>query len=137
MQVAAVVAVKRGLLPSLNVLRASLATRKAEFDDIVNMGRTHLVDATPLTLGHLSELALAGTAVRTGLNAPPQFGPLVAAELSKLTGCEFVTAPNKFEALATHDAMVYGHGALKGLAAGLHKIASDIRLMASGPRGGL
>jgi fumarate hydratase class II len=159
MHVAAVVALKRRLLPALNILRASLATKKGEFDDIVKLGRTHLQDATPLTLGqefsgyvsqldhalrhveatlgHLSELALGGTAVGTGLNAPPQFGALVAAEVSKLTGCEFVTAPNKFEALATHDAMVYGHGALKGLAAALHKIASDIRLMASGPRGGL
>src|SRR5947199_28525 len=138
MHVAAVVAVKRRLLPSLNILRASLATKKAQFDDIVKMGRTHLQDATPLTLGqefsgyvsqldhalrhiestlgHLCELALGGTAVGTGLNAPAQFGALTAAEITRLTGCEFVTAPNKFESLATHDAMVYGHGALKGLA---------------------
>ncbi len=159
MHVAAVVALKRRLLPALNILRASLATKMADFEDIVKLGRTHLQDATPLTLGqefsgyvsqlthaqrhiestlpHLSELALGGTAVGTGLNANPQFGALAAAEISKLTGCEFVTAPNKFEALATHDAIVYAHGALKGLAAALHKIANDVRLMASGPRGGL
>ena len=159
MHVAAVVSLKRRLLPALNILRASLATKKADFDDIVKLGRTHLQDATPLTLGqefsgyvsqlthaqrhvesvlpHLSELALGGTAVGTGLNANPQFGALAAEELSRLTGCEFVTAPNKFEALATHDAIVYAHGALKGLAAALHKIANDIRLMASGPRGGI
>jgi fumarate hydratase class II len=159
MHVAAVVSLKRRLLPSLNILRATLASKKAEFDGIVKIGRTHLQDATPLTLGqefsgyvsqmdhalrhieaslpHLSELALGGTAVGTGLNTHPQFGALSAAELSKLTGCEFVTAPNKFEALATHDAMVYGHGALKGLAAALTKIANDIRLLASGPRSGI
>jgi fumarate hydratase class II len=159
MHVAAVVSIKRRLLPSLNILRASLATKKGEFDDIVKIGRTHLQDATPLTLGqefsgyvsqldhalrhiegvlpHLSELAIGGTAVGTGLNTHPQFGALVAAELSRLTSIEFVCAPNKFEALATHDAMVYAHGALKGLAAGLMKIANDIRLLASGPRCGL
>jgi fumarate hydratase class II len=86
---------------------------------------------------HLSELALGGTAVGTGLNAPPRFGELVAAELSRLTGFELVSAPNKFEALATHDAMVYAHGNLKGLAAALMKIANDIRLLASGPRSGI
>ena len=158
MHVAAVVAIKRRLLPSLNILRATLATKKAAFDDVVKIGRTHLQDATPLTLGqefsgyvsqldhalrhieatlpHLSELALGGTAVGTGLNAHPQFGALTAAEISSLTGCEFVTAPNKFEALATHDAMVYAHGALKALAAALTKIANDVRLLASGPRSG-
>ncbi len=140
-------------------MRETLASKKAQFDGIVKIGRTHLQDATPLTLGqefsgyvsqldhalrhiedslpHLSELALGGTAVGTGLNTHPRFGALCAAELSKLTGCEFVTAPNKFEALATHDAMVYGHGALKGLAAALTKIANDIRLLASGPRSGI
>ena len=159
MHVAAVVAIKRRMLPSLNILRATLATKKSEFDDIVKIGRTHLQDATPLTLGqefsgyvsqldhalrhieaslpHLSELAIGGTAVGTGLNTHPQFGALVAAEVSRLTGIEFSTAPNKFEALATHDAMVYAHGNLKGLAAALMKIANDIRLMASGPRSGL
>ncbi|HUL95128.1 MAG TPA: class II fumarate hydratase [Usitatibacter sp.] len=159
MHVAAVVALKRRLLPALNILRATLAAKKAEFDGIVKIGRTHLQDATPLTLGqefsgyvsqldhalrhveaslpHLSELALGGTAVGTGLNTHPQFGTLTAAEISRLTGCEFVTAPNKFEALATHDAMVYAHGALKGLAAALTKIANDVRLLASGPRSGI
>jgi fumarate hydratase, class II len=159
MHVAAVVAIKRRLLPSLNILRATLATKKSEFDDIVKIGRTHLQDATPLTLGqefsgyvsqldhalrhieaslpHLSELATGGTAVGTGLNTHPQFGAQVAAEISRLTGIEFASAPNKFEALATHDAMVYAHGSLKGLAAALMKIANDIRLMASGPRSGL
>jgi fumarate hydratase class II len=159
MHVAAVVAIKRRLLPALNILRATLATKRAAFDDIVKIGRTHLQDATPLTLGqefsgyvsqldhalrhieaalpHLSELALGGTAVGTGLNTHPQFGVLAAAEISSLTGVEFVTAPNKFEALATHDAMVYAHGGLKGLAAALMKIANDVRLLASGPRSGL
>ncbi|HLX22215.1 MAG TPA: class II fumarate hydratase [Usitatibacter sp.] len=159
MHVAAVVAIKRRLLPSLNILRATFATKKAEFDGIVKIGRTHLQDATPLTLGqefsgyvsqldhalrhieatlgHLSELALGGTAVGTGLNTHPQFGVLAAAEISRLSACEFVTAPNKFESLATHDAMVYAHGALKGLAAALTKIANDIRLLASGPRSGI
>jgi fumarate hydratase class II len=159
MHVAAVVAIKRRLLPALNILRATLAIKRAAFDDIVKIGRTHLQDATPLTLGqefsgyvsqldhalrhiesalpHLSELALGGTAVGTGLNTHPQFGALSAAEISTLTAVEFVTAPNKFEALATHDAMVYAHGSLKGLAAALMKIANDIRLLASGPRSGL
>ena len=159
MHVAAVVALRKRLLPSLETLLASLAVKKSAFDGIVKIGRTHLQDATPLTLGqefsgyvaqlhyarrhiessmpHLSELALGGTAVGTGLNAHPRFGELTAAEISRLTGCEFVTAPNKFEALATHDAMVYAHGNLKGLAAALMKIANDIRLLASGPRCGI
>ena len=156
MHIAAVLGVRRRLLPALNVLRATLAAKKAEFDDVVKIGRTHLQDATPLTLGqefsgyvsqldhalrhieaslpHLSELALGGTAVGTGLNAPPQFGALTAAEISTLTGIEFASAPNKFEALATHDAMVHAHGNLKGLAGALMKIANDVRLLASGPR---
>jgi fumarate hydratase, class II len=159
MHVAAVVSLKRRLLPSLNILRATLATKSREFDDIVKIGRTHLQDATPLTLGqefsgyvsqldhalrhieaalpHLSELAIGGTAVGTGLNTHPQFGAAMAAELSRLTGIDFVSAPNKFEALATHDAMVYAHGALKGLAAALTKIANDVRLLSSGPRCGI
>ena len=159
MHIAAVVGVRRRLLPALNVLRATLAAKKAEFDDVVKIGRTHLQDATPLTLGqefsgyvsqldhalrhieaslpHLSELALGGTAVGTGLNAPPQFGALTAAEISSLTGIEFASAPNKFEALATHDAMVHAHGNLKGLAGALMKIANDVRLLASGPRCGI
>ena len=139
MHVAAVVAIRKRLLPSLATLRATLDGRSKAFMDVVKIGRTHLQDATPLTLGqefsgyvaqldhcarhleaalgHLSELALGGTAVGTGLNAHPELGRRVAAELTRLTGCEFVTAPNKFEALATHDAMVHAHGALKTLAA--------------------
>jgi fumarate hydratase class II len=159
MHVAAVVSIGKRLLPSLERLRATLVGRSEAFRDVVKIGRTHLQDATPLTLGqefsgyvaqldhagrhirdsiaHLSELALGGTAVGTGLNAHPELGRRVADELSRLTECEFVTAPNKFEALATHDAMVNAHGALKGLAASLMKIANDVRLLASGPRCGI
>jgi len=159
MHVAAVVAIRKCLLPSLEALHTTLAQKAADFGPIVKIGRTHLQDATPLTLGqefsgyaaqlaharrhvedalgHLSELALGGTAVGTGLNTHPEFGVRVAAELSTLTACPFVTAPNKFEALASHDAMVHAHGALKGLAASCFKIANDIRLLASGPRCGI
>ncbi len=159
MHVAGVVSIRRRLMPSLAQLHSTLASKSAEFSGIVKIGRTHLQDATPLTLGqefsgyaaqlehaqrhieaalpHLSELAIGGTAVGTGLNTHPQFGALVAEELSRLTGCNFASAPNKFEALATHDADVYAHGALKGLAAGLMKIANDVRLLASGPRCGI
>ena len=159
MHVAAVVAIRRHLLPALDGLRAALDAKARAFDGIVKIGRTHLQDATPLTLGqefsgyvaqldhakrhiegslpHLSELALGGTAVGTGLNTHREFGARVAAELSRLTAEKFVTAPNKFEALATHDAMVHAHGALKGLAVSLTKIANDIRLLASGPRSGI
>jgi len=159
MHVAAVVAIRGRLLPALGALRATLAAKSQAFAEIVKIGRTHLQDATPLTLGqemsgyvaqldharahlehalgHLSELALGGTAVGTGLNSHPEFGERTAAEISRLTGYPFVTAPNKFEALATHDAMVYAHGALKGLAAALMKIANDVRLLASGPRCGI
>jgi fumarate hydratase class II len=159
MHVAAVTAIRRQLVPALGALRETLAQKSAAFDAIVKIGRTHLQDATPLTLGqefsgyvaqldhglrhleaalpHLAELALGGTAVGTGLNSHPEFGARVAAELSRLTGCAFVTAPNKFEALATHDAMVHAHGVLKTLAASLMKIANDIRLLASGPRCGI
>jgi len=159
MHVAAVVALRDRLLPALGVLRATLDAKAEAFADIVKIGRTHLQDATPLTLGqefsgyvaqldhahrhvedsieHLSELALGGTAVGTGLNAPPGFAEQAAAEISALTGRSFVSAPNKFEALATHDAMVHSHGALKSLAVALMKIANDIRLLASGPRCGI
>ena len=159
MHVAAVVAIRGRLLPALGALRATLAAKSQAFAQIVKIGRTHLQDATPLTLGqemsgyvaqldharahlehalgHLSELALGGTAVGTGLNSHPEFGVRTAAEISRLTGHAFATAPNKFEALATHDAMVYAHGALKGLAAALMKIANDVRLLASGPRCGI
>jgi fumarate hydratase class II len=159
MHVSAVVAIRKRLLPALAALATTLEQKSADFASIVKIGRTHLQDATPLTLGqefsgyaaqleharrhveaalpHLSELALGGTAVGTGLNTHPQFGARVAAELSRLTGCAFVTAPNKFEALASHDAMVHAHGALKGLAASAFKIANDVRLLASGPRCGI
>ncbi|HLU77393.1 MAG TPA: class II fumarate hydratase [Burkholderiales bacterium] len=159
MHVAAVEQIERRLLPAIERLRDSLREKSAAFADIVKIGRTHLQDATPLTLGqefsgyvaqldhglrhvrdalpHLSELAQGGTAVGTGLNAHPEFGERVAAELSRLTGLSFVSAPNKFEALAAHDALVHGHGALKTLAASLTKIANDVRWLASGPRSGL
>jgi len=159
MHVAAVEAIGNRLIPAVRKLRDTLARKAEAFDDIVKIGRTHLMDATPLTLGqevsgwvqfldngmrhleesipHLSELALGGTAVGTGLNAHPEFAVRVAAELSKLTGHPFVTAPNKFEALSGHDAILFAHGALKTLAASLMKIANDVRWMASGPRSGL
>jgi len=159
MSVAAVEATTRRLIPALEALRATLADKSRAFTDIVKIGRTHLQDATPLTLGqeisgwvaqldhglahvrtalpHLCELALGGTAVGTGLNAPADFGPRVAAELTARTGLPFVSAPNKFEALAAHDAIVFAHGALKTLAASLTKIANDVRWLASGPRSGL
>ncbi|MEO6954005.1 MAG: class II fumarate hydratase [Polyangia bacterium] len=156
---AAVEAVVNGLLPSLARLRTTLAQKSAAFMPIVKIGRTHLEDATPVRLGqelsawvaqldharahieaqlpHLCELAVGGTAVGTGLNAPPRFGEDVAAELARDTGLPFVTAPNKFEALSAHDAIVYAHGALRGLAASLTKIANDVRWLASGPRAGI
>jgi fumarate hydratase class II len=159
MHVAAVDALRAHVQPSLEALRDALAAKSTEFRDIVKIGRTHLQDATPLTLGqefsgyvsqldhgrehlqaalpHVCELALGGTAVGTGLNAHPEFAVRVAARLAELTGHPFVTAPNKFEALASHDALVAAHGALKTLAASLTKIASDIRLLASGPRSGI
>ncbi len=159
MHVAAVMALRGRLIPSVRVLRSTLAQKAATFRDIVKIGRTHLMDATPLTLGqeisgwvqlldnvlthieeaipHLCELALGGTAVGTGLNAHPEFAARVAAELARLTDYPFVTAPNKFEALSGHDALLFAHGVLKTLAASLMKIANDVRWMASGPRSGL
>ena len=159
MSVAAVDAASGRLIPALEALRSTLAGKAAAFNEIVKIGRTHLQDATPLTLGqeisgwvaqldhglahvraalpHLCELALGGTAVGTGLNAPADFGPRVAAELAARTGLPFVSAPSKFEALAAHDAIVFAHGALKTLAASLTKIANDVRWLASGPRSGL
>ena len=159
MSVAAVRAMVQQLIPSVEKLRATLAKKADAFKDVVKIGRTHLQDATPLTVGqelsgwvaqldhsmvhlkaalpHLSELALGGTAVGTGLNAHPEFAKRVADELSRSTGLGFVTAPNKFEALAAHDALVHGHGALKTLACALMKIANDVRWLASGPRCGL
>jgi fumarate hydratase class II len=159
MHVAAVQALQERLLPPLRALRETLRQKAEAFDDVVKIGRTHLQDATPLTLGqeisgwvaqleqgerhvlaalpHLYELALGGTAVGTGLNAPKGYAEAVAAELARLTGHPFVTAPNKFEAMASCDALVHAHGALKTLAASLNKIANDVRWLASGPRSGL
>jgi fumarate hydratase class II len=159
MNVAAVLTVERDLLPALAALRATLETKAQAFADIVKIGRTHLQDATPLTLGQeisgwaaqlahadthvraalprLRELALGGTAVGTGLNAHPEFGARVAQSLARHAGTQFVSAPNKFEALASHDGLVHAHGALKTLAAALTKIANDVRWLASGPRSGL
>ena len=159
MHVAAVDALVNRLLPALQALHGTLAGKAGAFKDIVKIGRTHLQDATPITLGqeisgwaaqlehaeahlraalpHLSELALGGTAVGTGLNAPEGYAEQVAAELARLTALPLVTAPNKFEALASCDALVHAHGALKGLAASLMKIANDVRWLASGPRSGL
>jgi fumarate hydratase class II len=159
MHVAAVAALLEQVIPNLRHLRNSLHTKAEAFAAIVKIGRTHLQDATPLTLGqefsgyvaqldhglkhleaalpHLCELALGGTAVGTGLNAHPEFGARVAARLKELTGLPFVTAPNKFEALASHDALVHAHGALKTVAASLNKIANDVRWLASGPRCGI
>jgi fumarate hydratase class II len=159
MHVAAVDALRNRLVPSLAKLKGTLAAKSDEFKDIVKIGRTHLQDATPLTLGqefsgyvaqleqcdrhlhgalpHLCELALGGTAVGTGLNAPPGYAERVAAELARLTGLPFVTAPNKFEVMAAADALVHAHGALKTLAASMMKIANDVRWLSSGPRSGL
>ena len=159
MHVAAVEAIGHSLLPAIGKLRATLAQKARDYDAIVKIGRTHLQDATPLTLGqefsgwvaqldhgerhvratlpHLCELALGGTAVGTGLNAPEGYAEAVAAELAALTGQPFITAPNKFEALASVDALVHAHGALKTLAASLMKIANDVRWLASGPRSGI
>ncbi|WP_226101585.1 class II fumarate hydratase [Dickeya oryzae] len=159
MHVAAVTVLREHLIPELNVLQQTLADKATQFVDIVKIGRTHLQDATPLTLGqeisgwvamlshnvrhiensipHLCELALGGTAVGTGLNTHPEYAVRVAAELAMLTGHPFVSAPNKFEALATCDALVHAHGALKGLAASLMKIANDVRWLSSGPRCGI
>jgi fumarate hydratase class II len=159
MHVAAVDAITHRLLPAIALLRGTLEAKSVAFMDIVKIGRTHLQDATPLTLGqefsgyvaqldhgerhlraalpHLCELALGGTAVGTGLNAPKGYAEQSASELARLTGLPFVTAPNKFEALASVDAMVHAHGALKTLAASMMKIANDVRWLASGPRSGI
>ena len=159
MHVAAVEALTNKLLPAIAKLRGTLAQKAQDFDGIVKIGRTHLQDATPLTLGqefsgyvaqldhgakhvrdalpHLCELALGGTAVGTGLNAPKGYADAAAAELARLTGLPFVTAPNKFEALASCDALVHAHGSLKTLAASMVKIANDVRWLASGPRSGI
>jgi len=159
MHLAAVIGIKRNVLPALIALRRAFASKSKEFSEILKVGRTHLQDATPLTLGQefsgyvaqlvhaecaitvtlgaLLELAVGGTAVGTGLNTHPEFGSRVAAELANRLNLPFKSAENKFAALAAHDALVSTHGALKMLAVALMKIANDIRWMASGPRSGL
>ena len=159
MHISAVVAIQTHLLPELESLTKVLAKKSNDFKMIVKIGRTHLQDATPLTLGqeisgwvemlknahrhikdsltHLSELALGGTAVGTGLNTPPKYSENVARVITEFTKQDFITSPNKFEALGTTDALVYTHGTLKGLAASLMKIANDVRWLASGPRCGI
>jgi len=159
MHVAVAMTARDVLLPGLRKLHAALLDKVAEFGDIIKIGRTHTMDATPLTLGQefsgyahqvakaigrieaalpdIHELAQGGTAVGTGLNSPRGWGEVVAAQIAAITGLPFVTAPNKFEALAAHDALVALSGALKSAAAGLYKIACDIRMLGSGPRCGL
>ena len=159
MHIAAYKKLVQETFPAVERLRDSLAKKSEDFKDIIKVGRTHLMDATPLTLGqefsgyaaqldyglkalsntleHLRELALGGTAVGTGLNAPKNYDTKVAKYISDFTKLPFVTAPNKFEALAAHDAIVESHGALKQIAVSLFKIAQDIRMMASGPRSGI
>lgn len=159
MHIAAVEQIHHRLIPMVTKLRDALQKKSEEFKDIIKIGRTHLMDAVPLTLGQefsgyvqmltngleridaalprLYELALGGTAVGTGLNTHPKFAELSAQKIAEITGLPFVTARNKFEALATHDALVEFHGALKTLAASLMKIANDIRWLGSGPRCGL
>ena len=159
MHIAAYEMLRENTIPSLELLHRTLVMKSREFMPIVKIGRTHFMDATPLTLGqefsgyaaqleygiqsikntlpHLAELALGGTAVGTGINTPENYGEKVAKKISELTDLPFVTAPNKFEALATHDAIVETHGALKGVAVSLMKIANDIRMLGSGPRAGI
>lgn len=159
MHIAAYKVLTETTIPGMEELARTLTRKSREFMPIVKIGRTHLMDATPLTLGqefsgyaaqleygirvvreslsHISELALGGTAVGTGINTPANYDEAVAKKITELTGLPFVTAPNKFEALATHDALVEAHGALKTVAVSLMKIANDIRLLGSGPRAGI
>ncbi|MGG5577359.1 class II fumarate hydratase [Myroides sp. C15-4] len=159
MHIAAYKAVVESTIPGVTQLKNTLAAKAEAYKDVVKIGRTHLMDATPLTLGqeisgyvaqlehglkalnntlaHLAELALGGTAVGTGLNTPANYDVVVAKHIADFTKLPFVTAPNKFEALAAHDAIVETHGALKQLAVSLYKIANDIRMLASGPRSGI
>lgn len=159
MHIAAYKILMETTIPGIEKLRDTLYEKAVKFKDVVKIGRTHLMDATPLTVGqefsgyvsqlnhglkairntldHLSELALGGTAVGTGINTPPQYSENVAKNIAELTGLPFRTAENKFEALAAHDAIVESHGALKTVACALMKIANDIRLLASGPRAGI
>ncbi|MDB4241753.1 class II fumarate hydratase [Polaribacter sp.] len=159
MHIAAYKKIVETTLPGIAQLKATLELKSEAFKDVVKIGRTHLMDATPLTLGqefsgyvaqlnfgvkalkntlaHLSQLALGGTAVGTGLNTPPGYDVLVAKYIAQFTGLPFITAENKFEALSAHDAFVETHGSLKQIAVSLNKIANDIRMMASGPRSGI
>ena len=159
MHIAAYKRIVENTLPALYQLKKTLSEKSEEFKDIIKIGRTHMMDATPLSLGqefsgyvaqieygikaienslpHLAELALGGTAVGTGINTPDGYAERVAAYIAEFTGHPFVTAPNKFEALASHDAFVETHGALRQVAVSLHKIAHDIRVMSSGPRSGI
>ncbi len=159
MHIAAYKAVAEVTIPGIEKLRNTLAEKSTRFMQVVKIGRTHFMDATPITLGqeisgyvsqldhglraikntlqHLSELALGGTAVGTGINTPPGYAENVAEKIAELTGMPFITADNKFEALAAHDAIVEAHGALKTIAVSLMKIANDIRMLSSGPRSGI
>ncbi|MBD8015273.1 class II fumarate hydratase [Microbacterium sp. APC 3898] len=159
MHVAGVLAVTENLVPAVQKLKATLDEKAQQFNDVIKIGRTHLQDATPLTLGqeisgwrhmleksermiresveHMRELAIGGTAVGTGINADPTFGPSVAEFISEAVGTTFTSAENKFHALTSHDEMVYTHGAIKALAADAMKIANDVRWLASGPRSGI
>ncbi|WP_394120793.1 class II fumarate hydratase [Planococcus donghaensis] len=159
MHVAGVLAVTENLVPAVQKLKATLDEKAQQFDEVIKIGRTHLQDATPLTLGqeisgwkhmleksermiresveHMRELAIGGTAVGTGINADPTFGPSVAEFISEAVGTSFTSAENKFHALTSHDEMVYTHGAIKALAADAMKIANDVRWLASGPRSGI
>ncbi|WWP01925.1 MAG: class II fumarate hydratase [Candidatus Dasytiphilus stammeri] len=159
MHVAAVITIRKNLISQIKFLIDTLSQQSEKYQQVIKIGRTHLQDATPITLGqeisgwramidhnqihieqslqHLQEIALGGTAVGTGINTPPKYAILVAKELANLTQQPFITAPNKFEALATCDALVHAHGTLKGLAASLMKIANDVRWLSSGPKCGL
>jgi fumarate hydratase class II len=159
MHISALTTLTNGTIPGIMKLRDALDKKSKKYSDVIKLGRTHMMDATPITLGqelsgyvsqldhglraienalpHLRELALGGTAVGTGLNAPKGYSENVAKKIAEFTGLPFVTAENKFESLAGHDAIVEAHGALKTVAVSLMKIANDVRLLASGPRGGL
>lgn len=159
LHVASVISVYEDLLPALDELKETLVEKEKEYEDVIKTGRTHLQDATPLTLGQeisgwrymlersktmieqttdfMKSLAIGGTAVGTGLNSHPKFGEMVAEEISNLTGIKFTSSSNKFHALTSHDEITTAHGALKGLAADLMKIANDVRWLASGPRCGI
>ena len=159
MHIAAVIELEDALLPSLELLKITLQQKSEQYQTIIKIGRTHLQDATPLSVGQeisgwaemlkktkemimasmpaIRELALGGTAVGTGLNAHPKLGEMVAEEISSFTQKEYITAPNKFHALTSHDGLVFSHGALKALAADMMKIANDVRWLSSGPRCGI